>query len=377
MLSYWEKSSFLQYDYIIIGAGIVGLSTALSIREQIPAASILVLERGILPTGASTKNAGFACIGSLTEILDDLKTMPEEKVVELVSLRLKGLARLRHRLGDHNMGYEERGSFELISDRETLALDQIDRVNKLLCPLLQTDAFQRCDYKRDEFGFNPNQIKHLIENTCEGELHSGRMMRALLRLCAYQQIEIKTGADVLRIEEETTQVNIIVRHQQLHEEITFTATKVAICTNAFASHLVSGLDIQPGRGQVLITKPIANLRIKGVFHFDAGYYYFREIDGRILFGGGRHLDFEGEQTDLFAYNQYILNDLRYQLDTIILPQTPYEVDYSWTGIMAFGKDKFPIIRQQTDRTFIAVRMGGMGVAIGSEAGHQLAALICV
>ena len=40
---------------------------------------ILVLEKGILPQGASTKNAGFACFGSLSEIIDDLKTHSEEE----------------------------------------------------------------------------------------------------------------------------------------------------------------------------------------------------------------------------------------------------------------------------------------------------------
>ena len=66
MLSYWEKQSLLQYDHIVLGSGIVGLSAAISLKERQPQARVLVLERALLPTGASTKNAGFACIGSLT-----------------------------------------------------------------------------------------------------------------------------------------------------------------------------------------------------------------------------------------------------------------------------------------------------------------------
>src|SRR5688500_13998095 len=100
MISYWEKQSLLQYDIIIVGSGLVGLSTAISIKERQPAKRVLVIERGILPTGASTKNAGFACIGSLTEILDDLRNMTEREVLELVQLRHDGLRRLRERLGD-------------------------------------------------------------------------------------------------------------------------------------------------------------------------------------------------------------------------------------------------------------------------------------
>jgi hypothetical protein len=33
----------------------------------------------VLPHGASTKNAGFACFGSISEIIDDLKSHSERK----------------------------------------------------------------------------------------------------------------------------------------------------------------------------------------------------------------------------------------------------------------------------------------------------------
>lgn len=73
-LSYWErKTYFSNVDFTVVGAGIVGLNCALKLREKYPKSSIAVLERGLLPKGASTKNAGFACFGSVSELLDDLK----------------------------------------------------------------------------------------------------------------------------------------------------------------------------------------------------------------------------------------------------------------------------------------------------------------
>ena len=375
MLSYWEKESFTKYDYIVVGAGIVGLSTALSLREQNPNASILVLERGIIPTGASTKNAGFACIGSLTEILDDLHTMPEAKVLELVQLRLKGLQKLRHRLGDKAIDYAENGSYELLMEGDIDALDKMRSVNTLLSPILGKDAFERADIKIAEFGFQSEQVKYLIQNTCEGQLNSGKMMRALLDLCMTEHIEVKTGAEVLHIESTGNHVEVIVRHSLLHENITFISSRVALCTNAFTKQIIGDIDIKPGRGQVLITKPIPHLKFKGVFHFDQGFYYFREVEGRVLFGGGRNKDIATEETPQFEHNEKILADLRLKLDTIILPSTPYQIDYSWTGIMAFGEDKFPIIRRHNQHIYLAVRLGGMGVAIGSEAGDILAKLM--
>ena len=58
---------------------------------------------------------------------------------------------------------------------------------------------------------------------------------------------------------------------------------------------------------MLITKPIKNLHIKGTFHLDKGYYYFRNIDDRILFGGGRNLDFKTEETTEFGQTEITQN----------------------------------------------------------------------
>jgi gamma-glutamylputrescine oxidase len=77
-LSYWEIDQYYKtFDVVIVGSGIVGLSAAISIREKQKNASVLILEKGFLPSGASTKNAGFACFGSPSELLDDLSKMPE------------------------------------------------------------------------------------------------------------------------------------------------------------------------------------------------------------------------------------------------------------------------------------------------------------
>ena len=132
MLSFWEKKEFLKHDFIIVGSGITGLSTAIALKEKMPNKRILVLERSILPTGASTKNAGFACIGSLTELLDDLETMSEDAVLQLVEQRWQGLQKLRQRLGDKNLDYQELGSYELLDEKEMDGLERLDEMLSLI-----------------------------------------------------------------------------------------------------------------------------------------------------------------------------------------------------------------------------------------------------
>lgn len=375
MFSYWEQQSFSHYDHIVVGSGIVGLSVAIELKQRYPGAGVLVLERGLLPTGASTRNAGFACMGSATELLDDLQHIDEGQVLALFDARKKGLEKLRNRLGDSKIGYKEHGSYELISEREADAADKIAYLNKLLEPITGRPAFTLANERIKEFGFPDTYTKALIQNTCEGELHSGMMMRALTDMALQHGVEIKTGADVAEFEETDKEVYVTVNDPFREQVWTLTCDTFSICTNAFTRQLLPDVDVTPGRGQVLITQPIPGLKFKGIYHFDKGYYYFREIDGRILFGGGRNLDFQTEATTDFSLNKLIQIDLEQKLADIIIPGVHFQVDQRWAGIMAFGPTKYPIVKAFSKRVFGAFRMGGMGVALGSETAAQLADII--
>lgn len=371
MLSIWEKQQFIHYDHIIVGGGIVGLTTAFYIQQKYPSHRVVVLERGLFPSGASTKNAGFACMGSPTELLGDLAVMSADKVLSLFLLRKKGLERLRQLLGDEAMGYAANGSYELIDKNQPLTAEDLEKLNELLWHELGMTAFRDASNKIQSFGFEPTMIGCMIENCCEGEINTGMMMRHLLHKVQQIGVDIKTGCEVTQFNEHPHHVELMCRQPFSKESISFFAATVSICTNAFTTSLFPDLDIQPGRGQVLLTQPIPNLKFKGIFHMDQGYYYFREYKGCVLFGGGRNLDFAAEQTTSFELNNAIQADLEQKLHNIILPRQSVDIEHRWTGIMAFGATKQPILSQYSTRISLGVRMGGMGVAMGSEIGFQL------
>ncbi|MBJ6368408.1 NAD(P)/FAD-dependent oxidoreductase [Snuella sedimenti] len=368
-LSYWEIKSWLtNVDYTVIGSGIVGLNCALYLRERFPKANILILERGMLPQGASTKNAGFACFGSLSELLDDLKTHSETDVLQLVKRRVEGLQLLRQTLGDKVIGYKNYGGFELFSDTDAELLEtcllQRAYINDLLEPVFKEAAFH---VRSDNFNFK-NIKNDCIFNSFEGQLDTGRMMEALLRKVQSKNIKILNNITVESFEDTGNGVKLKTARFE------FSSINLCIATNGFASQLLQE-PVKPARAQVLITKPIKNLHIKGTFHLDRGYYYFRNIDNRILLGGGRNLDFKGEETVKMQQTELIQNKLLELLQTTILPDTPFEVDYSWSGIMGVGNQKKAIVKQISNHVFCGVRLGGMGIAIGSIVGKELAELV--
>lgn len=371
MLSFWEKNSFLNYDFIIIGSGILGLSTACCIKEKNKKAKVLVLEEGIFPTGASTKNAGFACFGSLTEILADIKNLGESATFSLVEKRYKGIQKLRQRLGDKNIGYENYGGFELIMNKHMHCLDQLSSINKNLNHVFSEDVFSIRNEKIKEFGFNESQVKAVIFSKFESQIDTGKMMYSFIDYANSLGIRNLTGCEAASYSEKENYVKVFIKGNDAGNKIELSAKKLFICTNAFTNKILPDINIKPGRGQVLITKPVENLKFKGVFHIDEGFYYFRNFENRVLFGGGRNLDFETEESTEFAVNEKILSDLKKKLSEIILPGQNFEIDLSWTGIMGFSKNRLPVVNNISDRVACVMSCNGMGVALSSEIADEI------
>lgn len=371
MWSYWEWKNFRKFDLVVVGAGIVGLSTAIQYKEKYPQRKVLVLERGLLPTGASTKNAGFACFGSLTEILDDLQVMSDDLVLATVEKRYKGLCAIREKFGDEALGYQHTGGFELFTEAEMPALDNMQKINQFLFPLFQADVFSKVD-DSEQFGFG-SSVRAVVKNQYEGELDTGKFIQSLWQEAQRLGVFILTGAEVVDIDQED---GLLIVKETNGGERTFEANQLAICTNAFTRKFLRHLELIPGRGLVFVTKPLDNpLPWAGSFHYDKGYVYFRSIDNRLLLGGGRNKDYSGEQTEDFGINPLIHDYLIKLLNEVILPNQSVEIDLEWTGIMAFGPTKMPIIEQINERTFCAVRLGGMGVAIGWQTASDLVDLL--
>jgi len=369
ILSYWEIDSwFTNVDYTIVGSGIVGLHAALRLRERFPESKILVLEKGPLPQGASTKNAGFACFGSLSEIIDDLKNHTEEEVITLIKKRWDGLQLLRKRLGDRVIDFKPYGGYELFLKNDAAGYEECLRkmpfVNDVLRPLFRADVFAK---EVDRFAFKGVQ-DYLIFNPYEGQIDTGSMMQALLKEAVSKDILILNSQTVTAYHEKSDVAEVSLG------DFTFSTKKLLFATNGFASQLTNGA-VKPARAQVLITEPISGLDIRGTFHIDRGYYYFRNINDRILFGGARNLDFEGETTTRFGQTDIIQDQLEKILREVILPNTDFQVAHRWSGIMGMGTHKNPIVQQLSDHVYCGVRLGGMGVAIGSLIGQELADLV--
>lgn len=348
----------------------MGLSTAYYFKKKHPKARVILFERGILPSGASTKNAGFACFGSISELQEDLTKMPEDLVWETVEMRYKGLLNLRKILSDRQLHYEASGGFEVFDNKQSFekCQESIPIFNQILKSNLNLKNTYKISHSAIET-CGMSGFKFAILNQHEGQIHSGSALFNLTKLVRDSGVYIINGFNIKKIIKGNGNILLLSENG---EEVK--CSKVVVCTNGFARQLLPQLKVEPARSQVIVTEPIPGLKLKGAFHYDSGYYYFRNVGNRVLLGGGRNLDFIGENTFDFGTTQLIQKKLKQILNKKVVPYSKPKIAYRWSGIMGVGSEKKPIVKLLTPNLICAVRMGGMGVAIGSLIGEQAAKL---
>jgi glycine/D-amino acid oxidase-like deaminating enzyme len=392
-ISVWEQSTyFAPKDLVIVGCGFVGLWTAYEAIQKNPKLNITILERGTIPSGASTRNAGFSCFGSVSELMYDVQLMGEAAMLETVKMRYDGLQRIQEVFKAKEIDYNQWGGYELFEGKKTikdtkgkavkinkgasnhqsdlydiLKLESdIAYLNKILAPALKTPKkngaylpiYTNASKDIQKLGFQG--IEALAFNQLEGQLNSAKLVLALQKAVQGKGVQILFGTEVEKFKSHKKGVTITTNLEAPIETKQF-----LVCTNGFAKQLMPSLDVVPARGQVFVTEPIKNLKFKGCFHFDEGYYYFRNLGDRLLLGGARNADFKKEKTyslETSATIQKVLEDFMMQR---ILPKGSKKpkIELRWSGTMGMGKIKKPIIEQLQPNVYCAVRMSGMGVAI--------------
>lgn len=368
-ISYWEYDQLTRRkNVIVIGAGIVGLSAAIELAKARPNWNITVVDKETLGCAASTRNAGFACFGTVSEIVSDWSTYGHERTHDLIQMRRKGLELLLSTYDADDIGYTRCGGAELFRRDEDGApyIDRVEEVNSFI--------------GEDIFHIKKKNVvhrisEHTIYNPQEGYLHTGKLYDTIVRSAQQHGVQILRGVHVNNVDDR--QVNVTIKD----EELTMSADQVLIASNALTAQYFPSVDIHPVRNQVLVTRPIQDLGVRGTYHLDTGYIYFRDIGGdRLLIGGARQ-HHPAEDTPEHGHNEKNIQYLTTFLQEYMLPDAYRDlsmdqiVEHTWSGILSGGEMRTPIVNRHDNSMVVAVRLGGIGVAIGVEIGAQAADLI--
>ena len=300
--------------------------------------------------GGSSRNAGFSCFGSATELRHDRHTLGDEAALELVRKRWQGLQRLRSTFGDAALGHRVCGSVELFPSSESAAppsAHELADLNQWIQPVTGV---------ADTFTTIPtHSLPHLHVDTggpavlsrLEGLLDTGKMNRAFRSLAQAKTIDLLTGirVDSMEVTDNTCALKISTLSR---EESTVRPERLLIATNALAVGLIPELDVQPAVNHVLVTDRIPAFDFAHAVHIDAGYIYARPIENRMLIGGGRHWNLDETATR---------NRLRALLGALWPATKTAGIAYEWSGLLGVGRERSPIVRRLAPNAVAAVRLG--------------------
>lgn len=356
-ISYWERTAWrIPQDLVIVGAGITGCSTALFYLRANPGASVVLLERSAYPSGASTRNAGFTCVGTVGEGLDDLADEPEGDVVDRIRRRYEGLRLLQQELPAEETGHRMTGGHELFPDESDFerCAAEIPRFNRFMNDITgQAEVYKAVRVNG----------KSAISISIEGHLHSGRLMQALHRKVRLAGGQIQWGMPV---------ASVAPGEVRLRNGEVLAARRILVATNGFTGAIPGMPLVHPARGLVMVVKGGGIERWTGSWHAERGFTYWRDVEGGLLIGGGRHLDIPGERTMDSGVNPLIRNYLlRFLHDTLGVDVA--EVTDQWIGIMGFPEGrKTPHLTEVNPGVWVAAGLSGMGVALGMSLGRDVA-----
>jgi len=294
--------------------------------------------------------------------MQDRKTLGDHAALELVRQRYSGLQQLRATFGDEALGHRTSGSMELFPSFGQTACpssSELADLNRWIAPALGVpDAFAHA------FVADYSQLSEAAGNTAvvsrlEGMLDTGKMNRAFRSRAQALGIDVLHGLRVHALQPASGCVRLKVGTGP-DRRIEIAAKHAVVATNALGRELLDTCDVAPALNHVLVTERMNGFHFAHAVHMDAGYLYARPVGDRMLIGGGRHWGHDDAST---------AQQLLVVLNTLWPATTGIGISHRWTGLLGVGENRSPIVQEVFPHIVAAVRMGGMGVAIGMEVGR--------
>lgn len=271
-------------DLVIVGGGYAGLWTALRAVEREPGLRIVLLEAETIGWAASGRNGGF-CEASLTHGDPNGRSRWPKEMETLTRLGIENLDEIEQTIARYEIDCDFVRSGILAVATEPHQVDW-----------LTAEAAEG----HDEGFLDQAAVQHEIasptylagwwERDGCATLHPAKLAIELARVIAELGVTVHEHTTVRRIDDLTTQVDVVTDHG------TVRTPRVALATNAFPSLLKRNrLMTIPMYDFVLATQPLTQAQLddigwqnrQGVSDLGNRFHYYRmTADDRIVFGGG-------------------------------------------------------------------------------------------
>lgn len=355
----------VETDICVIGGGLAGLCTALSLAER--GRSVAVLEKNRIGWGASGRNGGMVSVGFAAFYGSIIRKVGVEHTKRLYALASDGMDLIKSRIRENGIdcGPVVDGVVETSWYEDPIEMrDYVRTLNehcgsraeywthKKVKKHYDTECYHDAAFIPEGFHINPLRYLHGLANVAErkgAQIFENTEVTEIIRLGGGKHFMVKTPCG-----------HIVAR-------------KVVIACGAYIN---AGLNEDvaasniPIRGYLMVTEPLAKGKLESAIRAPYAVYdnrhvcsYFRPLpDGRVLWGA--KAGFFKDPADL---EQVLLDDM-----LSIFPQLAgTKVEKAWSGQMGYSSHGMPQIGEVEPGLWYNAGHGCHGVSVTSMAGEMI------
>lgn len=367
-ISYWldqSGRSKKNYDFVIVGGGIAGLSTAYWLQKEDPKLKIALIEKARIGFGASGRNAGFVTCGSTEHFmkLNKKHGLPKATQIWKFSETNRELIK-EHILGERpdDVDYKQTGSCTVApSDADWTEYQKIALIMRE-----QGIDVREVTGELIEGAYGVRGFKGGIEYAGDGHVHP---LKLLEKIRSQLKMDIFEGTEVFDIQK-SGDVQKVKTDKGLFE-----APKLLLTLNAYLPMVLQEYSklLLPQRGQILMTEPLPKF-VRGPCYLTKYLCYFRQLPaGNLLIGGFRNHSLQTENTSLDQTTTVIQDALLKFVRENFTQGAQAKVAYQWSGIMGFTPDDQMMIGKShaNDGIFLMAGCAGHGMGLSFHAAKVL------
>ena len=354
-------------DVVIIGGGLCGTSAAYHLAQA--GIDVALIEARTMSESASGRNAGFLLQGTAERYNRAVELMGRDRARRIHQWSIENHVRMAEVIAAEGIdcAYQKRGSLqlagsaqeeqELVESAELLVEDGFEAT--LLDATALPEALQQA-------GFTMG-----VHLPADGELHPARFVRGVGRAAQRHGARIFEGSRVTVLDAGSTGE---VRVETEGGEVK--AAMAILATNARAGELIPYFSdkVDPVRGQMLATAPCDPMFTCPIYA-NHGYDYWRQDEhNRVVLGGWRNLDPEGE----VGHEETVRADIQAKMVEFLAEMgVTAPVTHRWAGIMGFSRDGLPMVGPVpgSPAALAGVGFTGHGFGFAFLAGRALAAQV--
>ena len=358
----------LDAEIVIVGGGISGICLAYTLADR--GATVALLEAGSIGGAASGRNAGFLTVAPAEPYNEQIALWGRPGARAMLECGRRSHQRVRALVETHMIAcdYRANGSLRLARTEEeaediraSLAALKIDGFPMLELPLAHAVPPHAA-----------GKFTAAFVTLEDGELHPVKFLDALA---------VHAQAKGARLFADSAVIGAAWRTGLWEVRTTrgvARARTLVLTTNADTPRLCPALStlIAPRRGQMLVTAPLGREVAPRPTLAHWGYHYWRQTpDGRLVIGGWRELDLDGE----VGYDAITTGPIQAAIERGVTDLVPEgaAIERRWAGIMGFARDGRPLVGWLDPEHHLAIcgAYTGHGIAMAPACTLDLAELL--